>query len=434
MCLIRDCTNKKENLIGDWHLTDRLCETHYLKIKNYLTSNDRYAIEPGLLSDYIGLKAMMIEQKTVMSHLRALASEVHSAVQMQKKSPQDWDDRFRTSRPDRGYVRLSRVLENYEGYCWFPACHRIFVAGLSGEDFYWYIAHGFMVKDPGPDTRHGDFTHRYQWHAVMRHLTEGFTKPKGGGFWLSSPLDLFTSLGKSPAKEAGIWGKIFDRDDASPPDVVDYNTFSNPNNLHFALCDAGFDELSKNTERRLLKRRSAAEFAQTTLDRYSKSFGHEWKQWMFLKADPSYSDLAGLLYSWRKNGGQPLGIDKNLPNPPVKDEHHTESSKEFFERQKAWSAKARLANAAKVAEWIYETDINEGEVGELKYKNGQPHYQFIVTPESAARFSVLAESDAMGDFTSVTDIDIGQRITLSRSSFDVGRYNFGNTGATKHHS
>jgi hypothetical protein len=150
---------------------------------------------------------------------------------------------------------------------------------------------------------------------------------------------------------------------------------------------------------------------------------------MLENTEPSYSDLAGLLYAWRKSGGQPLGIQKNVPALAAKT--NAESSKEFDVRRKAWIALRKLANAAEIAEWIYKNDINEGVVDALQYKKGQPEYQFIITPESKAGFSVLAESDKDGSFSKVSDSDIEERVRKSRGGFDEAHYTIGKTGARK---
>lgn len=413
-----------------WGLKHKLCDVHYQQIVGRLTDNGVHQIEASYLSDYVGLKAMMLEMQTVMLHMHALSAEISNAITEHQMTPDDVDDRFRADRAeDIHYIRISRVLENYEGYCWFPPCHRIFVAGLSAADFYWYLEHGYMVKDPGPNIMHGDFTHRYQWHAIMRHLTGNFSSAAPRDGWNHSALQLYVSLGKSPAKEANIWGKVLDRDDASAPDIVPYQTFSNPNTLHRALRESKLYQLTENTTRRFLKRESARQQANHHIERWKTKHQAKWTEWKLANTEPLDSDIAGLIYAWRKNGGQPIGVSKTVPDLAPK--RSDESSVDFSNRQKDWRAQKRLANAATVVESRLKHKLTNDTNPNFAYKHNQPHYEFIITPQSDAGFAVLAEVFPDDSIQHVSGLEIGQRVGASAGGFDAGHYTYGKTGAKK---
>jgi hypothetical protein len=98
---------------------------------------------------------------------------------------------------------LSRALEYYEGYCWFPANRSMLTGLLAADGFFESLRLGFN-KDPGPGAKHGEQSHRLQWHAIMRAMTNDFDQPiyRAGG-WKHSPLQLFYEFTQGRGREAG---------------------------------------------------------------------------------------------------------------------------------------------------------------------------------------------------------------------------------------
>ncbi len=72
-------------------------------------------------------------------------------------------------------LHLSKELRFYETQCWFGEQPKIFAGLLSSAEFLHAMANGYMVKDPGPGPQHGEFSHRLQWHVLMRVMTADFT-------------------------------------------------------------------------------------------------------------------------------------------------------------------------------------------------------------------------------------------------------------------
>lgn len=75
------------------------------------------------------------------------------------------------------------------------------------------IKHGYQFKDVAAGPYHGEYTHRLQWHAIMRAMSSG------GVALHNTPLDIFKSLGYLTAKAthnvpAGrhlyLWEALFD--------------------------------------------------------------------------------------------------------------------------------------------------------------------------------------------------------------------------------
>jgi hypothetical protein len=98
------------------------------------------------------------------------------------------------------HFHLSKALTYYEYKCWFGEQQKIFAGLLSAQEFLSAMHNGYMVKDPGPGPQHGEFSHRLQWHVLMRVMTQDFTVPMHAS-WKLSPLELYSWTGTS-----GYWG------------------------------------------------------------------------------------------------------------------------------------------------------------------------------------------------------------------------------------
>src|SRR5690606_12501419 len=102
------------------------------------------------------------------------------------------------------HFHLSKELTYYEYKCWFGDQQKIFAGLLSAQEFLNAMANGYMVKDPGPGPNHGEFSHRLQWHMLMRIMTNDFTVPKTAE-WHHTPLELYCWTGTS-----GYWGAVLE--------------------------------------------------------------------------------------------------------------------------------------------------------------------------------------------------------------------------------
>ncbi len=150
------------------------------------------------------------------------------------------------------YTKFSYALQKYEKKCWFPSTHLIALGVLPGPDFLRLLRGGYMLKDVGAGPVHGEFTHRLQWHAVLRVATDNFTRPKAAG-WSYSAFNLYTSFGDGPAFDRNLWGLIFDNatgSDYTDPATLDYDVRR--------VYDLG--ALSKKLDRLYVKRESEGFF------------------------------------------------------------------------------------------------------------------------------------------------------------------------------
>ncbi len=160
------------------------------------------------------------------------------------------DPRFAKNNPPertKNHLKLSRALEYFEGYCWFPA-NRVLLGGLlSSEDFLRANEMGFS-KDPGAGAKHGEQSHRLQWHVLMREITKDFTVPfdRGAG-WENSPLQLYwTAIHKEGEKS--FWGQMID--------MNNHQGWGNPDRVLEHMRKAVGTLAGMAVERRLDKRQS----------------------------------------------------------------------------------------------------------------------------------------------------------------------------------
>jgi hypothetical protein len=241
MCVVAGCAVAPDPIYLNTGLRAGFCTHHHgiytarLDSRAGATSAQPRVANPyvnrQVHADHLKLLALMHEADTVLAAISSLNTAVE-AFRQNKDDPHIAADLFRGQiEGDSNYIRVSRALEYFERYCWFPQQHIVFLKSLTGNDFYGYLNSGIMpAKDPGAGAAHGDFSHRLQWHAVMWVITQGFTVAIRPG-WHHSPFELFTTFGRDEARQNNAWGVIFDaagtncfRDPAFLRDRVERNT------------------------------------------------------------------------------------------------------------------------------------------------------------------------------------------------------------------
>ncbi len=303
-----------------WNFPADVCRSHYKIAEMLLESNSgtlgaklgndgtikpgsvhvaEFVYDPEYLADSIKLLALMQNRTAVKGFLRTMNQEITRTMLAHEKSRDDLDDRFQSPKENRGYVRLSRVLSYYEQYCWFPSSHVVFSGALTTDNFLYSLRAGYMPKDPGAGLAHGDLSHRLQWHAVMRAVTNNFASPIAGS-WKKSPIDLFTSLGSGSAQQRGAWGVIFDS--RGRPN------YSDPSNLYEDLQkDSEMGVVGKRLQKTYKKRQDVEKGAQACLDEvlsrpdltsvrtYLKQRGPK-----DIPPAPQREGVASIVYHWKK--------------------------------------------------------------------------------------------------------------------------------------
>lgn len=108
-------------------------------------------------------------------------------------------------------VAFEQALSETEEAHFFPTERVIALDALDGVEFLQTVADGQILNDIGPGVRHGEYSHRLQWAAIMADYD---ANPEA---WNSPPYELFTKIGEADlditARNAGyygIWLTLFD--------------------------------------------------------------------------------------------------------------------------------------------------------------------------------------------------------------------------------
>jgi len=212
-------------LLPSWGLPDPMCSHAFSIFEAAVPKCD-----PAYLKDYTRLYTVIRNVKLVSQCLTEL-DKVISSKPHNVSAETNW-------------LRFSSVLSYFERKCWFQEDILLPMGLLPGPIFNYYIRRGYVLKDYGAGVKHGEFTHRLQWHVIMRVITEGFTKPVRKG-WDHSPLELYVSLGMK--QNDGVWFKLLDL----PGD----GDFDHPNSLHQWVLNSDLRNLVAAVSKRETKRR-----------------------------------------------------------------------------------------------------------------------------------------------------------------------------------
>ena len=244
---------------------------------------------------------------------------------------------------------LSKELAYYESKCWFGEQKKIFSGLLSSEEFLNAMTQGFMVKDPGPGPNHGEFSHRLQWHMLMRVMTADFTQAKTGD-WDHTPLELYCWTGTSQYWGAALEGNPPTAGGPGSPQWVDERLRKEPL-LQTCLGSAIEQRRNKRLELLELIAQKAEAYAsernilRNLILHHDGSYKTDGRRYMLkgradaeARSNPKLVvldmlQIAETVYAWKKTGQ--LGIRVHDPN----DHPHNVALKVWNEEAKALSPK-----------------------------------------------------------------------------------------------
>jgi hypothetical protein len=175
MCVLAGCEvpvqYTRVNSLNYGLSPNAICDSHFDLIRNEM--NAKYSTLGPLVSDLVMLKVLMMDKPTVEAHLQTLDRNMLALDPASPNGP-----------------RLGNVLGRYENRCFFPA-FLIVPLGYIANGFDNLGRSGFLsMKDYGAGIGHGKYTHRIQWHVVMRTITQNFHTHINNP-WQYSPLELF---------------------------------------------------------------------------------------------------------------------------------------------------------------------------------------------------------------------------------------------------
>lgn len=231
-CSVAGCANAHKASTANWNV-GQLCNQHYTNFSNLYVNGALPNGAVGIVDDMVKVHLLFRENTLLCRNsILALENELTAAAAAAFLH----ESRFaKVGAKGANYTKLSRALEFYEGYCWFPANRIILTGILSAQAFYQSQRRGFS-KDPGAGAAHGDQTHRLQWHVLLRLMTNNFTTPSYAfGGWNHTPLALFYEFVAGYGVQVNAWPKAMDAQ-ANPawanPDNVHADIVGNPGNLY----------------------------------------------------------------------------------------------------------------------------------------------------------------------------------------------------------
>lgn len=166
-----------------------------------------------LMEDILRIQRIVQSPPTFLNSLRSLNA---AAVQI-----------HRANIKLDAHVALEQALFETEEAHFFPTERIVALDALSDLEFLKTVSEGRILNDIGPGVRHGEYSHRLQWAAIMAKYDEN---PKA---WNYPPYELYTRIGEAEldrtAKNAGrygVWLTLFDMQGQAllraPDGSVDY--------------------------------------------------------------------------------------------------------------------------------------------------------------------------------------------------------------------
>jgi hypothetical protein len=261
MCVIVNCAKQNDPRWQDGGVGE-ICTDHYNEFAGLMRmspsnpAKKANITDESLLNDLIKLHVLMNNMPLVLAQLQqlnryfGLFGERGRQLGFGGAKSQRVRSVFSTS----NYARLSTALTYFEHKCWFPSTHLVACGILPADVFLRLLRCGYMLKDVGAGAAHGEFSHRLQWHAVMRVATNNFTVPMAPD-WHYSPYHLYSLFGEGELySPRALWGTVFDDQTKQ--------TFNNPRRLDEAVRAANMGFLSRQLTN-LYDRRSPMELRST---------------------------------------------------------------------------------------------------------------------------------------------------------------------------
>jgi hypothetical protein len=222
-----------------------ICDYHFEKLKDHMAR--AFAnLDRSYLVDFVMLKVLMLDKETVCRQLKFFNDNMQNIDNIPITA---------TKGP-----RLRVVLSTYEQKCYF-ADFLIAPLEFIKTGFDNLGRSGFLsMNDFGAGIGHGKYTHRMQWHVVMRVLTDHF-RTHVRAPWTKSPLDLYiTAMSTQGDIDRGadlnhhstnLFGYIFDQS------ADGGGSFSWPDELFTEMRNqAKYPVLARSTSKIWMKRQT----------------------------------------------------------------------------------------------------------------------------------------------------------------------------------
>lgn len=288
MCAVLDCTGADARETARWRAELRICSRHLSDLRKYLHSSASTLARDGT---YDGADVVLpapldpiVDDYVKVIVLLQFCPELCMATL--RESYQEYSLR------KEGNWSVSKALAHYEGICWFPENRIMLMGYLSAEAFEAQISLG-LNTDPGAGIAHGSLSHRFQWHVIMRIMTDGFQSAyldREG--WSTSPLDLFMSYSIGYGQQHNAWGKSMD--------LQAHRGWGNPDNVLAQIRASDLQQFKESLDHR-------AERAQGRLRAVNDALGQLIEEGVAPPAAFTESklqqDIVSQAHSYKKVGG-----------------------------------------------------------------------------------------------------------------------------------
>ena len=296
MCIL-SCTKENSRETTAWDNGLRICQDHLNAIRQHVVDSSHSTLKPDgfnrgngnvpiadgrseLVDDFVKVIVLLhFHTEVCMSKVRESYNEYS-----RHKGREQWS--------------VSKALEYYEGLSWFPPNRVLLTGYLSANDFMASIRLG-MNTDPGAGVAHGALSHRFQWHAIMRVMTNEFTEAYTT-CWNHSPLQLFQSYFEGWGAEENVWGRSLD--------LQAHVGWGNPDNVLSDLRQSDMRAFSQSLSRRAdrLDRRKRA-VLDAIMDAVDANE-------VTRAAAMNHDAIGQQVHIWKKTGGPPQEVQDRLTN------------------------------------------------------------------------------------------------------------------------
>jgi hypothetical protein len=172
-----------------------------------------HKLNPEELADFKKIQQLMLNNERMVENLRPLEKSLN-------------DSRDDGKIPKGALAHLLSQKEQDHG---FSNAKLLPLGVLPREEFLELTQLGYMPKDVGAGVKHGEFTHRLQWNAIMKQFERDMAEydqtdeeERGETPWHHTPLELYTRLGdpnlirphdefRDDKRKQALWSYLMDK-------------------------------------------------------------------------------------------------------------------------------------------------------------------------------------------------------------------------------
>gem|GEM_PF-2602002 len=184
------------------------------------------AADQNYLDDFDRLKTFLNDKNAVLAKLRKLSGRME----------RDYTTKGLARSGANNLTALKAELSRVEQFAGFSAKAKVPLGILPGDVFLGLMTGGDVLDDYGAGVVHGELTHRLQWYAIIREMTNNLSSARVAP-WNYTPRQLYVAMsgGKFGDDRTGnsMWGNVLDNGTAQSD-----STYGAPGTLNRDLLQA----------------------------------------------------------------------------------------------------------------------------------------------------------------------------------------------------